>query len=408
MLESVPIPGQVISHRDRYDSIAELDRLRAVDPVARIELPALEIAGKIEKSKKVPAWLVTRYADVRKVLGDPGLFSSTPRLAAPNRMAVAARKPTSLLACDPPDHDRLRRIIAPEFTRNRIRRIQSRVDEIVKDSLDGMERSGPPADLVKEFAEPISLWVMCEVMGISRDDGIQFQRIRREANAAVIGDREKIVTLPKAHEPWNGISDALARQRREPDDSLGGVIMRRHGDEITDVELTDIFSAMLIPGYHNTVSMLSLGVLLLLEHPDQLSMLVNNQDLGDRALEEMLRYLSVISGAQGRTATSDVTIGDHEIRSGDLVICSLASANRDEALGAEMGKFDLSRQPAPHVAFGYGIHHCLGAHLTTLVMRSAYLALFQRFPALRVASRFEDLLFWPMPAYSVSSLPVTW
>jgi cytochrome P450 len=200
--------GQILAHRDRFDSVGQLDRLRAEEPVARIELPAFEQFGRMNTSR-VLAWLLTRYDDVRKVLGDPGLFSSVPRLAAPNRIGGAKRKPTSLLASDPPEHTRLRRMLAPEFTVNRVSRMQPRIEEIVAEALNAMEHARPPLELVQEFAEPVSLWVMCEMLGMSRDDGIAFQRVRREATASVIGEPEKVVTLPRPIEHWNGIAELV-------------------------------------------------------------------------------------------------------------------------------------------------------------------------------------------------------
>jgi cytochrome P450 len=166
---------------------------------------------------------------------------------------------------------------------------------------------------------------------------------------------------------------------------------------------------MVFPGYHNTKAVMGLGVLLLLQHPEQLSRLqASNYEFTAGMVEEITRFLSVISGPQLRTALADATIGNQLIKAGDTVLCSLTAANRDDALGEGMSNFDLFRDPVPHVAFGHGIHYCPGGPLTRLAVQIAFPALFRRFPELRLAARPEDLTFQNSPSYAVESLPVTW
>ena len=309
------------------------------------------------------------------------------------------------MACDPPEHTRLRRMLAPEFAVKRLQRFQVPTQAIVAECLDAMEQAGPPVDLVQEFAQPISLRVLSELLAMPRADGVRFRRFRNEILNSTRSGKNRLVAI---NESWANITALVEHQRREPDDSLLGTLVREHGDELTDAELMDIGTQVLLAGYDNLAGMISLGTLLLLEHPDQLRLLRDSQQMTEAAVEEMIRYLSVVAAPQARTAAADVTVAGEEIKAGDSILCSLAAANRDDALGADMDRLDLARRPVAHVAFGYGIHYCLGANLARMAMRIAYPALFHRFPGLRLAVSFGDLRFRPVPAYSSETLPVAW
>jgi oxidation protein CepF len=403
MQKSSIMSGLIASQRDRFDRIDQLNQLRVEAPVTRVEIPTIDSRNG---AKKKWAWLVTRYDDVRYILSQPDLFSSKPNIPGQDFPGGLKRVPTSLIAMDPPDHTRLRPMLAPLFTAKRLTRLQPVIEAVMAECLDLMENAGPPADLVREFAEPVSLRVVCELLGLSRDDGIELRNMRSGVVAAPSNGGNRVVG--GMHRHWQGLSNVIARQRRQPDDSLLGSLVRRHGDELTDEDLYDIAGFMLSPGYHNTIGMLGLGTLLLLENPEQLILALDNPAGIENMVEEMLRYLSILSAPQARTALSDVIIAGQQIKAGELVLCSLSSANRDDVLGPEMDRLDVSRCPVAHVAFGYGIHYCLGAPLTRMVMRVAYVTLFQRFPGLRLAVRFEDLSFHPVPSHNVESLPVSW
>jgi cytochrome P450 len=188
-----------------------------------------------------------------------------------------------------------------------------------------------------------------------------------------------------------------------------GMLIREHGTGISDDELIGIGDLLLLAGHDTTSHMLSLGSLLLLCHPDQLAVVRDRDDEVDPAIEEMLRYLSVVHSGIPRVAQEDVQLGDALIKAGDWVVCSLPSANRDEALGEGMERFDVTRKVPAHIAFGHGIHHCIGAPLARMQMRIAYPALLRRFPTLRLAVPIEDVRFHPHSVvYGVASLPVAW
>jgi cytochrome P450 len=188
-----------------------------------------------------------------------------------------------------------------------------------------------------------------------------------------------------------------------------GTLARDHGAELTDKELAGITNIMMVAGYETTAAMLSLGTLLLLRNPEYVPLLLDGGQGLDRLIEELLRYLSVTHNAFPRVAKEDVTIAGQQIRAGDLLLCSPPIANRDEELGDGMEQFDPVRESAQHLAFGHGIHHCIGAPLARLEMRIAYPALFRRFPALRMAVPFEEIQWrGNTNIYGLEALPLTW
>jgi len=339
---------------------------------------------------------------VREILGDHGHFSTDQRFGARRQ----SRGPGNLLTCDPPEHTRLRKVLSPEFTVKRIRRLEPRVAEIVTAHLDLLERSGSPADLVRDFARPVPLAALAELLGVPRDDRDEFgRRVRAHLDQ---GRRD----------PGRGgmgsslhayLASLVARQRRDPDEEFLGTLVREHGGDLSDAELTGIALLLLLAGLDNVAGMIGLGVLLLLEHPDQLALLRDEPAATDRGIEEMLRYLSVTHAPTPRVAVADVTVAGRTIAAGERVICSIPAANRDTALGEAPDRFDVTRTAASHVAFGHGIHHCLGAPLARLELRIAIPALLRRFPGLRLDIAAADVQFRPLtPAYGLRALPVAW
>jgi cytochrome P450 len=407
MTETPVMP--VHRRRNQFDPDPALARLRARAPVTRIENPLLPLP------ESASAWLVTGYEEIRQVLGDSEGFSNAvpgmpPRLPAGNgtNPAPAAAPPAAppLLGTDPPEHTRLRRMLTGEFTVKRMRRLQPRIEAIVAAHLDAMERSGPPADLVQSFALPVPSLVICELLGVPYADRAEFQRRSRLRldMANPLGER-----MAAAAESQGYMAELCARQRSEPGEDLLGMLVREHGGELTDSELAGIGDLLLLAGHETTASMLGLGTALLLQNPGQLAVLRDQPGAVDAAVEELLRYLTIVHSGMPRTARTDVVIGSQLIRAGDRVICSLPAANRDGALGPDMDRLDLTREPTSHVAFGHGIHHCLGAPLARMEMRTAFPALLRRFPALRLAVPLEEVPFRAFSVvYGVQSLPVAW
>jgi cytochrome P450 len=363
----------------------------------------------------MPAWLVTRYDDVREVLGDARRFSSSDQ-ARMERISLvvgeeaAARltfqAPGWFIGADPPEHTRLRRLLTPEFTVKRMRPLQPRIEAIVAEHLDAISRSDRPVDLMQAFALPVPSLVICELLGVPYADRRDFQR---RSNAQLDMKSSLEDRTAAAEESREYMATLVRRQRAHPGEDLLGRLVREHGDELLDEELVGLGALLLLAGHETTANMLGLGTLLLLRHPDQLAQLRDDPAIVDQAVEELIRYLTVVSSPLVRTALEDVIIGGQLIKAGDAIICSLALANRDQALGESVNVFDVTRKYTTHVAFGHGIHHCLGAPLARLEMRIAFPALARRFPTLRVAVPPEEIPFRVGSfVYGVEALPVTW
>ncbi len=404
MSEVADVP--VHMRRTAFDPTDELARRRAAAPVSRVTATMGQV--------RFPTWLVTRYDDVRAVLSDAVSFSNAneavrAHVAAALGEETAARVELggpSLLSYDPPRHTWLRRLVAPTFTVKRMYRLRHRVEAIVAEHLDAMEVKGGPIDLVEAFALPVPSLVICELLGVPYDDRAGFQR-RGEAQLDLeldFAERRAVEEESRAY-----MAELVRRNRAHPGDNLLGTLVRDHGDELPDEELVSLGILLLVGGHETTANMLALGTLLLLRHPDQLALLRDDPGIADRAVEELMRYLSIVHTGIIRTAVKDVTIGGTVIKAGDAVAVSLPSANRDEAITDDPDVLDLTREPTSHVAFGHGNHHCLGAPLARLEMRVAFPALLRRFPGLRLAVPFEEIEFRSLSVvYGLQSLPVTW
>jgi cytochrome P450 len=393
--------------RDPIGPVDDLARRRAEAPVSLVEEPM----GAV----RFPAWLITRYEDVRAVLGDATSFSNSGEAVHTHLVAVlgeeaAARVPMagqrSLIGYDPPAHTRMRRLVAPTFTVRRMRGLRPRIEAIVAQHLDALAEQGPPADLVQAFALPVPSLVICELLGVPYADRAEFQRRTRTQLDLEIDLDERQAAFDASDEYMRAL---VRRQRVRPGDGLLGALVREHGDELTDRELAGLGSLLLVAGHETTANMLALGTLVLLRDPGQLALLRDDPGIVDRAVEELMRYLSIVHHGVVRTATRDVIVGGMRIKAGEAVVCSLPAANRDPASVADPDVLDLTREPSPHVAFGHGIHHCLGAPLARMEMRVAYPALLRRFPGLRLAVPFEELEFRGSSiVHGVRALPVAW
>lgn len=384
--QSPPVPYR----RDTacpFGPAPEVTRLRTEQPVTRVSMPF----------QTRPTWLVTRYEDVRALLRDERVT---------NTRADTGPTPGDMLSYDPPEHSRLRRMLTGHFTVKRVNALRPRIEELVTGHLDAMERNGPPCDLVTDFALPIPSLVICELLGVPKTDQARFQDY---------SNKLLDVTLPPEERGANDealkeyMAELVAEHRRTPGENMLGALVRDHGDELSDEELVGVGTLLLIAGHETTSNMLGLGTLLLLDSPEQLAVVRDDENAAGTAVEEMLRYLSVVSASVPRRAAEDFTFGDHLIRAGDTIQCSLMAANRDPALLEEPDRFDVTRKSGAHTAFGHGIHQCLGQQLARLEMRVAYPALLRRFPGLRLAVppeqlRYRDAAF----VYGLWSLPLTW
>lgn len=402
MTETLPDPMTLPVRRGcPFDPPEEYGRLRAERPISRLRLPG----GRI-------GWLVTRYQDARATLADPKFTPPLMQIApveefAFNEAEIAELEipPGTFSALDPPEQTRYRRLVAQHFTVKHMRELTPRIEQIVAELLDDIERGGPPADLVSGFALPIPGRVISELLGVPVGQRDEFQH-QTSAMLSWVSDGTEIREAREAI--YKSLGELVAAKRRAPgQDVLSGLV---HSDNsLTDEEVVNMGVLLLIAGLETTANMLGLGAFALLEHPEQLDALRAGPELLDQAVEELLRYLTIVQFGLTRTAREATVVAGQPIAAGETVIVSLAAGNRDAEVFAEPDRLDITRRREQHLAFGYGVHQCLGAQLARVEMRIGFRALFQRFPTLRLAvpaaevSLGEDMVF-----YGAHSLPVTW
>jgi cytochrome P450 len=388
--------------RDGVDPVEELAQLRAEQPVSPLMIPG-----------GPTAWLITGYSEVRAVLGDADTYSNDfSNLTGAGAEGPGDDKdPGGLGFADPPRHTRLRRLLTPQFTALRLRELEPRIMAVVDQCLDEMADKGasaePPVDLMTSFAQPVPALVICELLGVPPSERADFQRIsnnRFDLSGALTGGFDAI------SESLEYLGGLVARQRATPGDGLLGRMIREHGEGLSDRELAGLADGLLTGGYDTTASMLALGTVLLLRDPELCAAALEPSRI-DEVVEELLRYISVVQVAFPRFARRDTQIGGHPVGAGDMVICSLSGANRDAMFGADAERVNPDRGVGSraHMAFGYGIHHCVGAQLARREMAIAYPALLRRFPGLRLAVPEPELLYRPFSiVYGVDGLPVVW
>ena len=397
MTQAPPVPLHM--RRDRFDPVEEMARIREDEGVR-----------EVETGYGAKAFMVTRYADVREVLADGTRFSNAGAFRPPDDTRTDAERDRdragNLLAFDPPEHSRLRRMLTPEFTVRRMRRLEPRIVEIVDDHLDAMELSGAPTDLVSAFALPIPSLVICELLGVPYADREEFQ-----SRTGQLLDLSLDLELRRelARENREYMNALVARAQAAPGEDMLGMLVREHGLELSTDELTGIGELLLIAGHETTSNMLGLGTLALLRHPDQLALLRADPAATAPAIEELLRWISIVHTGVVRTTTTEVELAGTRIGPGELVFCALPTANRDPALITDGDRLDVRRGAPGHLAFGHGVHHCLGAPLARMEMRIAFPALLRRFPRLALAVPYEELTFRAYHfVYGLHSLPVSW
>ncbi|WP_395725158.1 cytochrome P450 [Nakamurella sp.] len=388
MTEALPIP--LLLSRDGLDPIAELRERRAAEPVSKLELPF-----------GIVAWLVSGYEQAKQVLGDATTFSND----IGNLTSESSEDPGGLGMTDPPYHTKLRRLLTPEFTMRKLQRLRPRIAEIVDGQLDAIEAAGRPADLVEHFAMPIPSLVICELLGVPYGDREEFQAL--STARFEMGDESPLDVIGTSLEY---LGTLVARERAKPGDGLLGQLITEHGDELTDRELAGLADGILTGGHETTAASLSLGALALLQSPDSFAALGSaDEQTVHLAVEELLRYLSVVQVAFPRFTRAAVRIGDVDIPAGQMVFVSLSGADRDPALGPDLERFDPTRPATSHLGFGYGIHRCVGAELARIELRIAFPALARRFPTLRPAVSMAELDFRQTSiVYSAVKMPVVW
>jgi cytochrome P450 len=371
---------------------------------------------------ETPIWFVTRYDDVVALLADNERFVLDPTLALTPE-ELAAREASSalpppddrvnenLLAKDGGDHRRLRRLVSKAFTPRMVQELRPRIHEIAEDLVDRVADQGR-MELVDDFAFPLPITVIAELLGIPAEDQGRF---RTWSNSFVLPPLtpELQEQLARHTDEFVAYLDELFAERRaDPRDDLVSALVEAEdaGDHLSENELYSMVVLLIVAGHETTVSLITNAVHALLSHPDQLAELRADPPLMPLAVEELLRYDSPVERTITRWAAVDVELGGEAISRGDLVIAVVGSANRDPAQFRDADTLDLRRDAARrHVGFGRGSHSCLGAPLARLETEIALETLFRRLPNLRLAVA-EDELYWrPIPLFrSLASLPVAW
>ncbi len=373
-----------------------------------------------------PAWIVSRYRDIRAALLDPRLSADTiPALLKPAGSEEAA--PVMFPRIDDPEHHRLRRMLTRDFTFRRCESMRPRIQELVDQHLDEMIRKGPPAELVRDFALPIPSLVIALLLGVPPEDLDFFQHHstlgletktsdaqRAESLGAMFSYIEELVArrehdaIPDGGDPRR----PAAPDSRSPQDDL---LSRLVTDHVLTGQLDRGTAAlngaiMMLAGHETTANMISLGTVALLEHPDVFERLgqADNHDFVANTVEELLRYLSIVHAQVDRVATEDFVLGGQPISAGDMVVMNLPAGNWDGEFVDNPDELDAERNTRGHLAFGYGAHQCIGQNLARVEMQVAFATLARRLPSLKLAVSPDRLTFKEADIYGMKELPVTW
>ncbi|MFE6503585.1 cytochrome P450 [Kitasatospora sp. NPDC057738] len=371
--------------------------LREHAPVHRTTLPS-----------GVEAWLVTRYADARQALADSRLSKNpahhseqahrTGRVGIPGERQADLM--THLLNIDPPDHTRLRRLVSKAFTPRRVAEFEPRVQQLTDRLIDGFAQRGS-ADLIHEFAFPLPIYAICDLLGVPAEDQDDFRdwagmMVRHTKPGHGGGQRGGVGRAVKRMRAY--LLELIHRKRADlGDDLISGLIRASdHGEHLTENEAAAMAFILLFAGFETTVNLIGNGTYALLRNPEQRRLLQESVARGESALletgiEELLRYDGPVEMATWRFATRPLTIGGVDIPVGDPVLVVLAAADRDPARFAAENTLDLARTDNPHLGFGHGIHYCIGAPLARLEGRAALTTLLSRLPDLRLAENADDL-----------------
>jgi cytochrome P450 len=376
--------------RDGFGPVKELGQARDADGVVEIKTPF----GMV-------AYVVTRHEDIRRVFADADTFSSAKAF-----LTDPIQRDGMLILYDPPEHTRLRKMLAPEFTARRMRRIKPRISEIVDAALDDVEQAGKPADLVSLFALPVPSLVICELLGVPFADREVFQgRAARMLDLSLPQDER----MKANREGREYMAELVARAQADPGEDMLGMLVREHKDDLAAEELIGVADLLLLAGHETTSNMLGLGTLALLQNPDQLALIRDDPSRVEAAVEELLRWLSIVHTLPPRKTMAPVEIAGHAIPEGSLIIPSIPAANRDGSFIEDPETLDVTRGAPGHVAFGHGVHHCLGAPLARMEMRIAFPALLRRLPGLALADPAAEPAFRVHGVvFGLKSLRVTW
>jgi cytochrome P450 len=395
-----------VQETDPMSAPPTADPFTATAPGARRAVySALAQAGPLHRiglPDGSPAWLVTDADEIRALLTDPRFVKAAPPGGRPVggmlTPEIDAAMNTDLLHIDPPDHTRLRRLVSAAFTRRRVEQLAPRIQEMTDALLDDMA-GADEIDLVAAFAHPLPIAVICELLGVPAQRRAEFRAWSATLVSGPLATPEAWAAAATSLIGY--VRELLVTKRAEPaDDLLSALVaVRDRGDRLTEDELTSMVVLLLIAGHETTVNLIGNGMHALLTHPEQFARLRAEPERLPAAIEEMLRFDGPVQVATFRWTTEEVTLAGTVLPAGEMVVPGL--------LAAGPGSFDITRPASTHLAFGHGIHRCLGAPLALLEGRIAIGSLLGRFPALRLAAPADELVRRPgVLMNGLAALPV--
>ncbi|BAC70605.1 cytochrome [Streptomyces avermitilis] len=390
------------------------------DPPSVCELPP-ELAeirdGQSVVEVKFPdgisGWMVTKHADVRKVLVDSRFSSKVMATAAAAMSETETGKlmNESLVGMDAPEHTRLRKLVTKAFTARRVETLRPRITELVGQLLDELETLPRPVDLVKNFSVPLPVRVICELLGVPAGDQDTFHAWSN----ALLGDWQQVVEKEAATVSLvNYFGELIAVKRENPaDDLISELIAISDGDStLTEREIIALSIGILSAGHETTANQISMFLVTLLHNPEELDKLRDNREAIPKAVDELLRFvpLTTTGGIIPRLTTAEVELsGGQVLPAGAVVLPAVATANRDPEVFEDGERLNVTRENNPHLAFGAGIHHCLGAQLARIELQEALGAILDRMPQVRLAVPESELRLKSASIIrGLESLPITW
>ena len=373
--------------------------LRENEPLSRVKTPYGD-----------EAWLLVRYDDVRTALGD-ARFSLAEAVTRDAPRQHPQKVGSILTDLDPPEHTRLRRLVAKAFTERRVAGLREKAEQTTTRLLDDMAKAGPRADLLTSFAEPLPGLMICELLGVPYADRDAFREwVAAFMSVTALTNEQRQERLGRLAEY---LATQVAQRRQTPSDDLLGALVsaRDEEDRLTEDELIQLTLLILAAGYESTASQIVNFTYTLLNHPDQLALLRARPDLMPGAIEELMRWVPLLVTADTlpRYALADVELSTGTVAAGEPVLLAKHAANRDPRRYPDPDRLDVTRNAQGHLGFGHGAHHCLGASLARMDLRIAMAALLDRFPSLRLAVPAEELEWKTgMAVRGPVALPVTW
>jgi len=399
-LAEAPVPFPFPPPPSIFHPAPKLKELQHSRPVVQIQFPD----GKT-------AWLVTRYDDVRQVLIDPRFSRAAAASPGMPDTGLGQAAADTILGMDPPEHTRLRRLVAGAFTARRVEALRPRVTKLVDELIDRLLTCAQPADLVENFSLPLPVQVICELLGVPVED----RHVFHEWSDKVLGDisrdpREIQAAFGSLEEYFRRL--VAVKRTESADDLITALIAARDDqDRLSEEELVRLCLTLLIAGHETTANQINIFLLNLYEYPEQLERLRDRPETIPQAVEELMRFAQLGASGAGlpRVTTEEVELSGVRIPAGAAVIPAMTAANRDPALIADPDRLDVARPQTAHLGFGAGVHHCLGAQLARMELQEALRGLLSRMPRMELVTPVDELSFKDgMVVRSLRALPVRW